>query len=91
MSNDFNKKWAKVVAKAWSDEKFKNELLKNPNKVLKENGIEFSGMSVEIHENSSKKVHFTLPAKPEKEISEEKLASTFAGQQTLSGCNWACQ
>jgi hypothetical protein len=91
-ANDFNKKWAKIIAKAWADENFKNELLKNPSKVFKENGIELpSGTSVEVREYDPKKLHLTLPTKPGKEISEEKLSNIFAGQQTLSGCNWSCQ
>ena len=72
--DEFTKKWAKVVAKAWTDEAFKQKLLKNPEKTLKEMGLEFpKDMHVEIHEQTGKTIHFMLPQKPKGELSEIEL------------------
>lgn len=90
--SDFNKKWAQVVAKGWKDPSFKEKLFKNPEQVLKENGIEApAGKSFELHDASEKKIYLTFPPKPSGEISEEQLKSTAAGQVTgcTTGHSWA--
>jgi hypothetical protein len=60
------KKWGRVVAKAWADDKFKQRLLKDPAGVLKEHGMEVpKGITVRAIENSKGVHHIVLPAKPE--------------------------
>ncbi len=77
----FNKAWAKIIAKAWSDDAFKQKLLKDPLPIFKEYGIEFRGMTCKIHENTEKVIHFSLPEKPPGEITEESLKKiSGAGQ-----------
>ncbi len=72
--DDLRKKWAQIVARAWSDEKFKEKLLKNPEQVLKEQGFELpQGHKFQIHEQKSKVHHLVLPEKPVGEMSEEEL------------------
>ncbi len=76
----FGKIWAKVVAKAWIDEEFKERLLKNPEKVLKEMGIAIpSGVKLELHQQSHKKLHLILPARPSMALSEKDLQKLAAG------------
>lgn len=73
------KAWAKIVAKAWSDEVFKQRLLKNPDAVFQEYGLDTpEGITFKIHENSNKVIHITLPAKPEG-LSDEQLKNVAAG------------
>ena len=61
MNIEANKKlWAKIVAKAWSDEAFKAELLNNPEQVLKAEGAEIPE-GVRVHAVSY--THLTLPTK----------------------------
>ena len=87
---EFNKKWAKVVAKAWTDEAFKQKLLKNPEKTLKEMGLELpKDTHVEIHEQKGNGIHFILPQKPRGELSEIELKKYAAGQgdPCISDCN----
>ena len=36
-----NKAWGKVVAKAWTDEVYKQKLLKHPKEALQEQGVKF--------------------------------------------------
>ncbi len=80
MKKELYKNWAKVVAKAWADEKFKKRLLENPDQVLRENGIDLpKDRHVKIHANDSKLVHFTLPEKPEGDLSENELKNIAAG------------
>jgi hypothetical protein len=76
---NYHKAWNKVIAKAWSDPNFKQKLLKEPQKVLKENGIDTqSGMEIRVFENTDKSTYLILPAKPEGELSEEDLKSAAA-------------
>ena len=77
---EFQKKWAKVIAKAWSDPAFKKKLLQNPAAVLAAEGIALpKGLHVEIHENTNKVIHLNLPHKPEGELSIGNLQNIAAG------------
>ncbi len=86
----FDKAWAKVVARAWVDEEFKKQLLKNPEKVLKEMGIAIpSGVKLELHQQTDKNLHLILPSKPSAELSEEALKNVAAGwDPCTSGTGW---
>ena len=83
------KKWAQIVAKAWMDESFKNELLSNPKKVMEENGMSFSNdFHLKIVESKNNEVCFVLPAKPEGSLSEEELKNIAAAGGSF--CNHQC-
>ena len=81
-SPESQKKWAKIIAKAWSDPVFKAKLLKNPQAVLTEQGLNFSmlpkGARVEMHENTNMAIHLVLPCKPNRALSEEELMKIAA-------------
>ncbi len=82
---EISKEYAKIVAKAWSDPKFKERLLKNPEAVLKENGIDVpKGKKIQIHENTDKISNFILPLKPSGELSEQELEGQAAGHSEHS-------
>ena len=96
-SPENQKKWAKVIAKAWSDPAFKAKLLKNPEAVLAEQGVNFpqlpKGVRMEMHENTNTTIHLVLPAKPSEMCSEEELLKVAAGMQICNdpcGPNWGC-
>ncbi len=77
---EFQKKWAKVIAKAWSDPAFKKKLMHHPQETLAAEGLALpKGVHVEIHESTGKIVHLNLPQRPEGEISEEALLQIAAG------------
>jgi hypothetical protein len=77
------KAWNKIIAKAWSDSNFKQKLLNEPQKVLKEHGIDTqTGMEIRIFENTNKVTYLILPEKPEGELFEEALRALSAA----SGC-----
>jgi hypothetical protein len=74
------KAYAKIIAKAWSDPKFKEQLLKDPEAVLKKNGIEIpKGEKIQVHESTSKILHLVIPQKPTGELSMKDLESKAAG------------
>ena len=80
---EFSKKYAEVIAKAWSDEGFKKKLLENPNETLKEFGVPIpEGVTFHIHENGSGTCHLILPKKPEGELSDEELKKASGGGST---------
>jgi hypothetical protein len=75
-----NKKYAKVVAKAWSDESFKESLIADPKAVLAAEGISFpSGTDIKVVEQTDKQLYFVIPPRPEGLSVEEvdtRLAAT---------------
>ena len=74
------KNWNKIIRKIWDDPTQKEKLLQNPQKTLRENGINISDSTeIHIHENSESERHFVLPQKPNKELSDEFLSHIVAG------------
>ena len=68
---EFQKAYGRVVARAWSDEAFKERVVFDPLTVFRENGIPVpEGVHVKVIENTEKSVHFILPPKPEKGCGE---------------------
>jgi len=54
--------WAKVVSKAWTDEKFKKRLSLETNKVLLEEGVPIdSDFQYKILENTKDEINFIIP------------------------------
>jgi len=83
-SGDERKKaWAKVVAKAWADDGFKEKLIKDPIPILKEHGVEFPpGAKLNVIEAKREEVYLVIPPKPEKpgmgvEEVQDRLAAFF--------------
>jgi hypothetical protein len=74
-ANDWGKKWARIVARAWADEGFKKRLLADPAAVLKEARLQVpAGIRVRVVEDTDETLHLTLPQKPgEGELAEEDL------------------
>jgi hypothetical protein len=75
------RKWAQVVASAWSDEGFKRRLLAEPTVVLKEAGLEVpEGIQLKVVENTDRLAHLVLPPKPgAADLSEEHLVAAASG------------
>jgi hypothetical protein len=63
---DFQKAYAKLVARAWSDADFKQDLISDPIRVFEENGIQVpEGADIKVVENCEDLTHFILPVKPD--------------------------
>ena len=72
--------YAKVVARAWSDESFKAKLLSDPHAALAEAGVEVpAGATVKVVENTKDRLHLVLPPAPEAELSDEDLKKVAGG------------
>ncbi|ACC81664.1 NHLP leader peptide family RiPP precursor [Nostoc punctiforme] len=78
---------ARIVAKAWKDEGYKQELLTNPKAIIeREFGVEFPAeVSVQVLEENSTSLYFVLPISPvaiAQELSEEQLEAIAGGYMT---------
>lgn len=91
IEKDLQKKWAKVISKAWSDSAFKKKLLENPGTTLAAEGISLpKGVQVKIHEQEENIFHFNLPEKPTGELSEDKLFKIAADKCGTCSCSCGC-
>ncbi len=87
--DEFQKAYGKLVAKAWSDDDFKEKLLADPMIVFKESKIMLpDGIEVKMVENTDKITHFILPPAPSDELSDDQLAGAAGGYCSM-GCNMA--
>jgi len=79
-STDFQDAWRHIVARAWSDPHFREELLRQPELVLARAGIECpDGARFVVVENSSTQLHLVLPAAPTEEAVIEEASSSAVG------------
>ncbi|HLO48404.1 MAG TPA: NHLP leader peptide family RiPP precursor [Kamptonema sp.] len=81
---------AKLIAKAWQDESFKQELLSNPTAVVaREMGLDnIPGITIEIVEETPTTYYLVLPPKPTddtEELSDAELESVAGGRRRSSG------
>jgi hypothetical protein len=78
---DQQKVWAKIVAKAWADEDYKQRLLSDPSAVLKAEGVDVpEGLEFKCVEASPAQAWLVLPPKPDGigdviAATEERLAA----------------
>jgi hypothetical protein len=76
-----------VVARAWSEEAFKERLLAEPGAVLREQGLEIpAGVDVRVIEDTAEAVHLVLPPRPTSvkgDLSDEELERVAGGYCAL--------
>ena len=77
---------ARIIAKAWKDEAYKQKLISNPKAVFEQEfNIQFPAeIKVEVKEENLTSLYFVLPIRPEiagQEISDEQLAAIAGGAQ----------
>ncbi len=75
---------AHIIAKAWKDEAYKQELLSNPKAVIeREFNIQLPAqINVQVMEEKPTSLYFVVPMRPEiagQEISEEQLQAIAGG------------
>jgi Nitrile hydratase, alpha chain len=84
------KKWAQLVARAWTDDKLKQRLLNAPEAVLREHGLDVpAGVEMRVVENTPEVTYLTLPLKPALEVTDFNQLVGIAGLFTTCGC--ACR
>jgi hypothetical protein len=90
--------WGQIVARAWCDDALMRRLRSDPRGVLAEHGMEVpEGLEVQVVEGEEAKVvhdtdtvrHFTLPAGPPDELTDEDLTGG-AVAWCFSGACAAC-
>jgi hypothetical protein len=54
--------WRLIVARAWHDDAFKARLIASPNDVFKEFGVDVTGVTLKIVEDTATERHIVLPA-----------------------------
>jgi len=81
-----NNEYAKIVAKAWSDEDFHKRLVNDPEKTLRDEGWKIdSRIKVKIAENSdTHTLTLGLPSKPQG-LSDEQLRDRAEGSACCTG------
>ena len=78
--NESQKAYGKLVAKAWSDDDFKAQLLSDPMTVFKENDLIIpEGIEVRMVENTENIRYFILPPEPSEELTDEELDGAAGG------------
>jgi hypothetical protein len=80
------KQWGQVVARAWSDDAFKQRLLADPRTVLAEAGLPVpENLQLEVHEATPTHLHLVLPQPPPRregtKLSEADLQQVAGGRQ----------
>ena len=64
-SEEQERKWQKIIVKAWMDDDYKRELLADPTARLKQEGVEIpEGVVIRIVEDTENVHHMVLPLKP---------------------------
>jgi hypothetical protein len=82
------KQWAKIVAKAWADEDYKQRLMEDPAAVLSEEGMPVpEGVDIKVVEATDKQAWMVLPPKPEDGKIEERADLLAA---SVCFCSSAC-
>jgi Nitrile hydratase, alpha chain len=72
-----------VTAKALENEEYKRQLLADPVKVLRNEGLTIpDGVNVVIHENTADTIHLVLPSQPAKAIDLDQTDLTMIAHHT---------
>src|SRR5262245_31048302 len=85
----WGERWGQVVARAWTDEAFKQRLLADPAAALQEHGLAVPpGVTVRVVEDTDRVVHLALPKRPGPGalgLSEAELAAVAGGAGNMYG------
>src|SRR5262249_57099847 len=87
---DAMNQWGRVVARAWSDEAYKQRLLADPRAVLAEAGMAIpANLTMQVHEATPTHLHLVLPPPPPgregDKLSDAELDQVAGGEKTVLG------
>ncbi len=96
LESNQQKNLSRVIARAWADPSFKEQLRASPQRVLTEMGVSMPiGVDIELVENTDAKIYFVLPTPPSREAGlDEDLDMADCGQGCHTGTcgsNVSCQ
>jgi hypothetical protein len=75
-------KMQQLLAKCWTDEAFKKQMLTNPMAAMKAEGVEPpAGLTIKVVENTDDTLYLTIPVKPSG-LSDEDLENVAGGGYT---------
>lgn len=81
------KQYAKLIAKAWRDEGFKQRLINDPGTVLKQEGIPVkAGRDVKVVEQTDATFYFVLPPRPSN-LTDEQLNQPIPFSCVVTECD----
>lgn len=81
---------AKIIAKTWADEDFKQRLIADPMTVLRgEDVCVPEGVTLKVVENTETLKHIVLPAKPTDVTGSERLDERQQGTVFCIACSYA--
>ena len=76
--------YARLVARAWSDESFKSRLLTDPTDALAEVGVAVpEGISVKVVQDTTEQMHLVLPAAPDDGSHKDQELERISGAMTV--------
>ncbi|HEV7489152.1 MAG TPA: NHLP leader peptide family RiPP precursor [Thermoanaerobaculia bacterium] len=80
------KKYAKVIVKAWTDDAFRKQLIANPRQVLEAEGLEIpAGVDITVTPHSSRSsIVLFLPPRPQG-VADDKLIDAV-GAEPFCAC-----
>jgi hypothetical protein len=82
--DEYGKQYAKIVARAWADEAFKQRFLADPAAVMREYDLSVpEGIEMRAVENTESVVYIALPPSPGEDVSDEDLALVAGGGSTV--------
>jgi len=85
----WEKQWGRIVARAWTDDKFRQRLVNDPATVLREQGIEVPyDVELQVVEDTPEICHLVLPTSPASDLSDEELTGTV-GYDSYSGFSFS--